>query len=309
MRRLSTGADRQVLDAREGSRTARLMAVQRGLESARPTRLRLFADPLAPSFVGPAWRVALAVSHVGAMRWAIESAYDLVAGPGPRSSAIARTKLIDDRIEELAAPQVQVVILGAGYDSRPYRLDCLARCAVFEVDHPDTQEVKRALLGDAVAAGSGRLTFVAVDFESDDLAKALLESGYHTDKPGLFLWEGVTQYLSSEAVDEALSVIRELSCRGSYLVFTYVDGAVIHGDLENFPEAAKWLKGVRRRGEPWIFGIPPTDTARFLEDRGFHLVEDTSTAEAGIRYFEPVGRRDRGSDLYRVAVASVLSRR
>ena len=108
-----------------------------------------------------------------------------------------------------------------------------------------------------------------VDFETDDLASALLSSGYCTEKPGLFLWEGVTQYLSPEAVDAILAVIRQLSRPGGYLVFTYVDDAVIRGDLERFPEAEKWLRGVRTRGEPWVFGIRRADTGTVLQDPRF----------------------------------------
>jgi methyltransferase (TIGR00027 family) len=290
---------------REASSTARLMAVQRALESSRPARSRLFVDPLARSFVGPGWRIILAVAHIGVIRNAIESLYDFVGGPGPRASAIARTRLIDDSIEQLAPSLTQIVVLGAGFDSRPYRLGCLSRCAVFEVDHPDTQAMKRSLLNHAGEVRPGHVRFVPVDFEIDDLATALLQSGYDTDTPCLFLWEGVTQYLTAEAIDGTLAAIRGLSHAGSYLVFTYVDDAVIGGDSDTFPEAEKWLRGVRRRGEPWIFGIAPADTARFLRDRGFLLREDISTAEAGHRYFDPLGRRERGSGLYRVAVALV----
>ena len=296
------------LGAREASSTARLMAVQRGLESSRPHRSRLFMDALAPSFVGRGWRIALAAADVGIARKAIEAVYDLVAGPGPRASAIARTRFIDDTIEELAPSLAQLVILGAGYDCRPYRMPCLSGCDVFEVDHPDTQATKRSLLAGAGRVLPDHVRFVPVDFETDDLAGALLASGYRTDKPGFFLWEGVTQYLSPEAVDCTLAVIRELSQAGSYLIFTYVDNAVIGGSSERFPEAEKWLRGVSRRGEPWVFGIAPRDAAQFLRDRGFALTEDISTAEAGIRYFDPLGRHDRGSGLYRVAVAFVARR-
>ena len=144
--------------ARRPSRTARLMAVQRGLESARPAQTRLFQDPLAERFVSPAWRVALRSARFVIVRRAIEAIYDLVGGPGPRASAIARTKLIDDLIREASPSIDQLVILGAGYDTRAHRLDCLADRAVYEVDHPNTQADKRTVLARAkppVATGQG----------------------------------------------------------------------------------------------------------------------------------------------------------
>jgi hypothetical protein len=86
---------------------------------------------------------------------------------------------------------------------------------------------------------------------------------------------------------------------------SYVDRAVIRGELKGFPEADKWLRGVDERGEPWIFGISPEEAPDFLAERGFHLMEDLSTKQAGARYFEPLGRHDRGSGLYRVVTATV----
>ncbi|HTV11929.1 MAG TPA: SAM-dependent methyltransferase [Acidimicrobiales bacterium] len=295
------GASRSRLG--RASRTAALMAVQRGLESTRPAGKRLFADPLARSFLPPSWRAALTASRLGAVRAAIEATYDLVGGPGPRASAIARTRLIDDLVEEIAPTVEQVVLLGAGYDTRPYRLSCLARPKVFEVDHAATQAAKRAILSRAGVNTSG-VVFVAVDFETDDLAGALANARYAADRPTLFVWEGVTQYLSAEAVDNTLAVVHKIAHAGGRLVFTYVDREVLRSPTR-FPEGAKWLQGVSKRGEPWVFGLSPQGLPDFLAARGFRLAEDLSTADAGTRYFVPLGRRERGSGLYRVATSVI----
>lgn len=290
----------------EASRTAALMAVQRGLESSHPPGSRLFSDPLAPSFVSRGWRIVLSACRLGVVRHVIEAVYDRVGGPGPRSSAIARTKLIDDIVEKLAPTVDQVVILGAGYDTRPFRLGCLSRCAVFEVDHPDTQAAKVAAFSRTHSERPGRVSFVPVDFEVDDLAESLRTAGFSTASSSLFLWEGVAQYLSEQAVDATLATVRCLGNSGSVLVFTYVDKAVIDGDFRRFPEAEKWLRGVQKRGEPWKFGIFPESLSLFLDARGFELIEDVSTAEAGERYFDALGRHDRGSALYRIVTASIV---
>ena len=286
------------------SRTAALMAVQRGLESTRPPHARLFGDPLARSFLPLMWRAALAAARLGAVRSGIEAAYDFVGGPGPRASAIARTRLIDDLVEQIAPTVGQVVLLGAGYDTRPYRLASLAGHRVFEVDHPRTQAAKRGGLARA-NVDTGHVVFVPVDFETDDLAGALAHTGYAVDQPTLFVWEGVSQYLTADAVVNTLAVIHKLAGAGGRLVFTYVDRAVIDGQATEFPEAAKWLQGVSKRGEPWIFGIAPLELSDFLVACGCHPIEDVSTAEAGTRYFTPLGRRERGSGLYRVATAVI----
>lgn len=296
-------ADARNQVGRRPSRTAQLMAVQRGLESARPAQTRLFEDPLARRFVSPAWQVALRVARFVVVRRVIEATYDLVGGPGPRASAIARTKLIDDLICETSPSIEQLVILGAGYDTRAHRLECLSDRVVYEIDHPTTQTDKRTVLAGANASASPR--YVAVDFEHEDLTAALIGSGYQRAQRSMFLWEGVTQYLSSEAVEETLSAIHQAACQGDTLVFTYVDDAVVSGEHDRFPEAARWLHGTANRGEPWIFGLSPAGLHDYLRTRGFSLVSDLSTRQAGERYFTALGRPDRGSDLYHVATATI----
>ncbi len=281
------------------------MAVQRGLESARSAPTRLFKDPLAGRFVSPAWRFALRGARFVVVRRAIETIYDLVGGPGPRASAIARTKLIDDLICEASPSIDQLVILGAGYDTRAHRLECLSDCAVYEIDHPDTQAHKRTVLTRTGLSAAPAPRYVAVDFEHDDLTAALIASGYQPAQRSMFLWEGVTQYLSSEAIDKTLSAVHQAIRQGDTLVFTYVDDAVLRGEDNRFPEAARWLRGTANRGEPWIFGVSPASLRDYLRTRGFCLVSDLSTREAGERYFTPLGRYDGGSDLYHVATATI----
>ena len=120
--------------------------------------------------------------------------------------------------------------------------------------------------------------------------------------PTLFVWEGVTNYLSARAVDGTLAAIGRLAGPGGVLVFTYIDAGVLDGSV-SFPEARRWLANVRRAGEPWTFGLVPDNVAGFLGDRGFLLVSDVSTKQAGERWFPAMGRRERGSALYHVAMA------
>jgi len=290
------------------------MAVQRALESARLRSSRLFCDAFAQHFVSRRWRLVIRASRVGAVRRAVEVLYDRVAGPGPRASAVARTRLIDDLVTDARSWIGQLVILGAGFDARAYRLSGLAEVTVFEVDHPATQQAKREVLG-RVLAGivegdplAWHVRFVPIDLERDDLARALRAAGYRDDTRSLFVWEGVTNYLTPAAVDQTLGAVHGLAATGSLLVFTYVDRAVLAGDYSRFPEARRWVKGVRRRGEPWRFGLAPAEVAAFLAHRGFGLIGDLSTAQAGERYFQPLGRRERGSALYHVVTASVLAK-
>ena len=105
--------------------------------------------------------------------------------------------------------------------------------------------------------------FVPVDFEHDDLTAALEDARFEHRTPSMFLWEGVTNYLTHSAVDSTLHAVRNLASSGDLLIVTYVDRAVIDGDLDAFPETRRWIEGVKRRGEPWTFGLTPPRSRTF----------------------------------------------
>jgi O-methyltransferase involved in polyketide biosynthesis len=127
------------------SRTAELMAVQRDLESLRPARSRLFCDPFSSRFVSTRWRIILAACHVPGVRGLVEAAYDRVGGPGPRASAIARTRFIDDLLIGESESATQLVIMGAGLTAD--RIDSLdlstSPCSRWTSPAPNTSSARR----------------------------------------------------------------------------------------------------------------------------------------------------------------------
>ena len=123
------------------SRTAEVMALFRALETLRPPRERLFADPLAEHFLGSWGRALVIVARIPFARRLVERVVDR-RWPGARTSAIARTRLIDDAVGlAMHDGAAQLVLLGAGFDSRPYRL-AVGRARIFELDQPATQKTK-----------------------------------------------------------------------------------------------------------------------------------------------------------------------
>jgi methyltransferase (TIGR00027 family) len=283
------------------SYTAATMALQRAFESNRPPASRLFHDPYAEAFTSGSLRSLARVSRLPLVGPLAPRLFDLIGGPGPRPSAVARTRLIDDIVANAAPAVEQVVILGAGFDTRAHRLSALAGMPVFEVDHPATQAAKRSVV-EGLGLTTATVRYVAVDFEHQSLEQELRTSGLGTGMPTLFIWEGVTNYLSERAVDETLLAIERLTRPGSVLVFTYIDAGVLDGSA-SFPGARRWLGNVRRAGEPWTFGLCPADVPAFVCNRGFVLESDISTKEAGERWFPSMGRRECASALYHVAVA------
>ncbi len=144
---------------------------------------------------------------------------------------IARTRYLDDLLpEQLARGAEQLVILGAGYDSRPYRFaDRLGGVQVFEVDHPATSAAKQAKVRDIFGDIPANVAYVAVDFTVDNFADKLLACGYRTTRPTVFLWEGVTPYLDLAAVDGVLGFVTASAPAGSAIVFDYILRSVVQG--------------------------------------------------------------------------------
>jgi methyltransferase (TIGR00027 family) len=288
----------------QASRTAEHNALFRTLEASFPPGVRLFDDPLAPALL--TWPLAVlrplvrlpgggrAVCKIIDGRW-----------PGVRTSVAARTRLIDETLGAMTQGQLgQLVILGAGFDTRPYRLECLRSVPVFEVDHPDTQTAKRAALRRALPTLPGNVTFVPSDFNLGTLEHAMAEAGYRPEQPTVFLWEGVTNYLTEEAVDVTLRWCAHTASAGSVVLFTYV-----HSDVLENPDA---YVGVRRLhatlekvGEQLTFGMDPHDMKAYLAERGLELEWDHGATEYRAQYFGERAAAMVGHEFYRVAMARV----
>jgi methyltransferase (TIGR00027 family) len=264
----------------------------------------LFVDPFAEPFTHGRLRILARWSRMPGVGGGAAWVYDRFAGPGPRPSAVARTRFIDDVVSERADTVEQLVLLGAGFDTRAHRLRAAAQLTTFEVDHPATQRRKVAIVaGEGIDARG--VVYVPADFEHDALDGLLVAAGFEPTRATLFVWEGVTNYLTEPAVSATLAAIRALAAPGSTLVFTYVDAGVLDGTT-TFPEAAQWLRNVKRAGEPWTFGLRPEHLREFLAARGFMLETDVSTRDADRGRFAALGRRDVGSELYHVVVAEVV---
>jgi methyltransferase (TIGR00027 family) len=195
------------MESTTASRTAEYMALCRAMESARARGKRLFTDRFAIHFLRLSLRgVALlckAPFFAEAIAWYADRRV-----PGARTSAIARTRLIDDVLLQALTDGIrQVVILGAGFDCRFYRLAGIDRVIGFEVDHPATLAEKLLRLQDITRELPGNVRYVEIDFDRQDLAEAVERSGFDRGQPSIFVWEGVTNYLSGEAVDAVLRYV------------------------------------------------------------------------------------------------------
>jgi methyltransferase (TIGR00027 family) len=259
----------------QSSLTAAGIAIMRAVESERPADERICYDTFARRFV-PAWLYYL-------MRFFIRSGYAEWRGPGVNGFLAARDRYIDDVLQKFLNEGLQqLVILGAGYDSRAYRFD-LAGVKVFEVDHPATQEDKLAKLKTIFGQIPDHVTYIPIDFNTQTLKKRLLESRYDPKRKTLFIWQGVIMYLTSEAVDSTLAFVINHSGKGSTIVFDYIYQAVLdaqkHGEIKN-------MRRYRfMTGEGLTFGILEGTSEMFLQERGFRSVKDVDVDYLKATYF------------------------
>lgn len=276
----------------EVSRTAAYVAFYRALETVERGRPPLFRDRYARRFLPTGLRLAIGAARTPLVQRSIAWYADRRA-PGARTSAIARTAYIDEAVNRAIERGLrQLVILGAGFDCRAHRIEGLAHVKVFEVDRAATQAEKRA----RVPAGGVR--YVPVDFLREDAFAKLAELGWRRTEPSLFIWEGVTNYLTEEAVTRVLAEVGRCAS-GTTIVFTYIHKGVLDRSTV-FAGADLMMKNVQELGEPWTFGIEPSQLPAFLGTHGLTLRDDSGADDYRARY---LGGHSRGYGFYRIAIA------
>ena len=288
------------------SRTAALVALYRAIETSRPAATRLFEDPFAPDFLPWRFRWALCVSQLPLVGAALP--WSLVDGhwSGPRGTVAVRTRYIDDTLEEALRGGVdQVVILGAGFDCRAYRIRGIERARVFEVDHPATQARKKDVITRRLGALPPHVTLVPIDFTTHTLDTVMADAGYRREVRTFFVCEGVTHYLSAQAVDAVFRNVARNSAAGSQLVFTYIHRGILDGSV-TFVGADTSLATVRRAGEPYTFGFDPVELPQYLAARDLILIEDVGASAYRERYLRPLGRgQEQLSEFQRAALVEI----
>ena len=216
----------------QSSVSAQGIAVVRAIKSAKPAGERVVYDPYARQMV-PGWMYNL-------VKFFSDLGYGERRGPGVMEFLVARDRYIDDFLQQcLDGGLEQLVLLGAGLDSRPYRFEALKiGVKIFEVDHPASQATKLRKLAEIFSEVPTHVTFVPIDFTEQDLAERLLAHGYDPQLKTLFIWQGVTQYLNPAAVDSTLAFVAHNSGPGSKIIFDYMytsllGGAAGHGEIRN----------------------------------------------------------------------------
>jgi methyltransferase (TIGR00027 family) len=290
------------MQTNQPSNTAENNAALRAFESMRPAEERICYDIYAKYFFSDALRQ---VKDIFPALDGLISSWEN-AFPGVCDAILLRTRFIDDCLEDAIKKGLQqMVIMGAGYDTRALRFEQLEEnVAVFEVDHPATQKIKLERYMQNKLMIPDNVIFIPVDFNTEDIRKKLFDNGYNSSLRTFFIWEGVTYYVSTAAIDRTLSFISTNAPEGSSVVFDYFLPSVIDG-TSHLVEAKALRVALKQLGEAFVFGLDFKKTKEFLKKRGYDLVENISATDYRKRYFTDLNQNRNVSGMFIFAHARV----
>ncbi|MEV6764451.1 class I SAM-dependent methyltransferase [Streptomyces sp. NPDC051105] len=272
---------------RAASRTAVLVCQGRAAADGRIAAGR-FADPVAVRLLRAAERAPVDEVRAGTVPegWQARVTYESVRACA--EVVAPRTVAIDGALR--ARPTGQLVILGAGLDTRAWRLPELARTDVWEVDHPASQQDKRARLAVAeeLPAAARSVQFTPVDLAVDDLGAVLDAAGHDPSALTTWLWEGVVPYLTRDEVRATVAALAARSAPGSTLVVNYQapSARASVGRL-----LARLLGSSVTSGEPWRSLWRPRRMAALLAEFGLRVVSDDDLLALAHTLGSPAQRR------------------
>jgi len=284
-------------------------AVIRAMENLLPAEKRLFADPYSEKFLPPFYKFPfykffiILMRSPGILNFLIKIREKLT--PGVIGGLICRTRYIDDVLDGAIREGFETVVnLGAGVDTRAFRIPGMAKIRYYELDFPELQKVKRAYIDKNIGGLPANVTLVPVDFNRQDIGEELKKAGYTLSSRTLFIWEGVTQYIPAEAVANTLKYVARAAA-GSSIVFTYVLKSFIDGS--HIPDGLNSLyKSTLKKKKPlWFCGFEPAEMPEYLSKYSLHLIEDVGQAEYLERYIKPRGRDLTVMEIERTVLAEV----
>jgi methyltransferase (TIGR00027 family) len=190
-----------------------------------------------------------------------------------------------------------------GLVTRPYRIPGIDRLNIIEVDLPNIQQIKKHRIQRFLGSFPSHVRYVSLDFNVQSLEDVLPMDGLDLAKPVLFIWEGVTQYISLDSINHVFDFISK-TASGSRVVFTYVPQRVIN-KTSSAAGVSTLALFMEANNSPWVFGIDPSRTAEFIKPFHLELIEDVGGSYFQANYLKPAGRNLFVSGTERIAYAQV----
>lgn len=254
------------------------------MEQRFPDTERILTDDLALPILPLGYRFEVRLFGP-VTKWIIKKSEQKV--PGLWGSIMSRKRYIDEKLSEDSSQVDAVVNLGAGFDTRAFRLPAVENIPTWEVDQSRSIEAKRARITKLFQSVPQNVTLVPIDFDHQDLGTVLAEDGYAPDKKTFFIWEGVTQYVTEAGIRATLDFLAKAAA-GSQMVMTYTPKDFIDG--ENFYGQEYLYNQMRVKDQIWLFGIEPARVDEFLGKYSWRVVEHVGYDELVERYVKPTGR-------------------
>jgi methyltransferase (TIGR00027 family) len=198
---------------------------------------------------------------------------------------ILREKYIDAIIEDsIESGCRQLLLLGSGYDTRFFRLQSIREhsVATFEIDLPEIIEDKKAILEKRLGALPAGLTLIPLNLNDYDLNK-IIPAGFQPDISTVCVLQGVTYYLPKETVSAVLDFVRATLVAGSQLAFDCCWPLMLF-ENDEIPGIRFNIERLNKIGEPYIFGMEPTDMESWLRDKGFQSVSVSMQDDLEMHY-------------------------
>jgi len=196
--------------------------------------------------------------------------------PGLNEYMIARTAYFDRLFLDALNNQIsQIVLLGAGYDTRAYRfMEYNLNTRIFELDSAPTQARKLSCLRKARIDVPEALTFIPINFNTESLKDVLEIAGHKHHKKTLYIWEGVSYYLDAKSVDTTLEFVSNSSHHESAIAFDYTV-SVSDEKAENFYGVKEFNQTMKKHhaNEELIFSLNVGEIQSYLEQKGLNMVE------------------------------------
>jgi methyltransferase (TIGR00027 family) len=254
-------------------------AILRYLATLDPREEIAGHDTLAEIFIPEDRRASLREPMI--RQWAMKNRIP----PGMYEFMIARTAFFDQVVQGALRDDIpQIVFLGAGYDSRSCRFkEMIQNTRIFELDIQPTQQHKMALLHQAGIPIPDQLVFVSINFNTDNIGERLSRAGFNGNKKSLFVWEGVTPYLSAQVVDETLKTIASISRAGSLIGFDYESQLPERSNDTGMKQIREYMRK-QHPNEPILFGVKNGDIESFLSSRGYQIEDHLNSTDMEKRF-------------------------